>query len=86
MPPSRPRVTQIRPAVELYDLQTDPWELSNLAAKPEQAGTIARLHSQLDAWMKQQGDEGDKTERKAKLHQGGGNAKSAARKKASRKS
>ena len=45
-----------RPAVELYDLQTDPWELTNVAAKPENANTVARLRGQLDAWMKQQGD------------------------------
>jgi uncharacterized sulfatase len=70
-----------RPAAELYDLQADPWELTNLASAPEQAGTIARLRAELAAWMKQQGDEGDKTEREAKLHQGSGNAKSTPKKK-----
>ncbi|MCE9612293.1 MAG: sulfatase [Chthoniobacter sp.] len=59
-----------RPATELYDLQADPWELTNVAEKLENAETVARLRVQLDAWMKQQGDEGDKTEREAKQHQG----------------
>jgi uncharacterized sulfatase len=58
-----------RPAVELYDLRTDPWELTNVAADPGNAGTINRLRAQLDAWMKQQGDQGDKTEREANERQ-----------------
>ncbi|MCX7044367.1 MAG: sulfatase [Candidatus Sumerlaeota bacterium] len=59
-----------RPALELYDLQSDPWELTNVSGKPENAATLAKLRAQLDGWMKQQGDEGDKTEREAKQHQG----------------
>ncbi len=58
-----------RPAIELYDLQADPWELSNLANKPEHAATIATLRGKLDDWMKQQGDLGDQTEREAFQHQ-----------------
>jgi arylsulfatase A-like enzyme len=45
-----------RPAEELYDLTTDPNELHNLAADPIQAGRLATMRSDLDAWMKQQGD------------------------------
>ena len=59
-----------RPAVELYDLQNDPWQLTNIADDAQNAPTIARLRAQLEAWMKQQGDEGDKTERAAKKHIG----------------
>jgi uncharacterized sulfatase len=59
-----------RPANELYDLQNDPWELKNVADKPENKETITRLRAQLDAWMKQQGDEGAKTEQEAYEHQG----------------
>jgi len=59
-----------RPAVELYDLEADPWELTNVAAKPEHEATLARLRTQLDAWMRQQGDEGDATERRALERQG----------------
>jgi N-sulfoglucosamine sulfohydrolase len=66
-----------RPVVELYDLQNDPWELTDLAGQPGNAATIARLRSQLDAWMHQQGDQGDQTEREANQHQGG-NRKAAA--------
>jgi uncharacterized sulfatase len=61
-----------RPALELYDLQADPWELTNVAARAENAAVIATLHARLDAWMKQQGDRGDQTEREAKEHQGSG--------------
>lgn len=64
-----------RPALELYDLRTDPWELKNVAALPENAGKLASLRAQLDAWMKQQGDTGDQTEREAKQHQAGNQMK-----------
>ena len=52
-----------RPAEELYDLRVDPWELRNLADDPAHAGMLAALRSDLDAWMKGQGDEGLTTER-----------------------
>src|SRR5205814_10340275 len=52
-----------RPAEELYDLKADPWELKNLAAEPAHAETLQRLRADLDAWMRDQGDEGLKTER-----------------------
>jgi len=44
------------PAEELYDLTADPHELRNLAADPNHAARLAGLRSDLDAWMKQQGD------------------------------
>jgi arylsulfatase A-like enzyme len=37
---------------ELYDLQADPWELRNLATRPECAAELARLRRRLIAWMK----------------------------------
>jgi uncharacterized sulfatase len=52
-----------RPADELYDLKTDPWELKNLAGHPARAETLNALRTDLDKWMKEQGDEGLKTER-----------------------
>jgi N-sulfoglucosamine sulfohydrolase len=61
-----------RPAVELYDLQNDPWELTNLSARTEHAALITTLRGKLDGWMKQQGDLGDRTEREATEHQGSG--------------
>ena len=45
-----------RPAEELYDLATDPNELHNLAADPKQTERLTAMRSDLDAWMKQQGD------------------------------
>ena len=36
---------------ELYDLQTDPWELNNLAADSEHADTVVRLRRRLLDWM-----------------------------------
>jgi uncharacterized sulfatase len=52
-----------RPAEELYDLAADPWELNNLAADPLHARTLKSLRADLDAWMRDQGDEGLTTER-----------------------
>ena len=52
-----------RPAEELYDLGTDPWERHNLAADPAHAATLATLRGKLDARMKEQGDGGLATER-----------------------
>ena len=60
---------QTRPAVELYDLQSDPYELKNLADQPAQKANLTRLRGALDAWMKEQGDEGIKTEMEARQHQ-----------------
>lgn len=54
-----------RPAEELYDLQADEYETNNLAADPKFAETKARLGRELDAWMRQQGDRGMETEKKA---------------------
>ena len=47
-----------RPAEELYDLRADPDELHNLADDPRQADRVAEFRSELDAWMRSQGDEG----------------------------
>lgn len=54
---------------ELYDLEADPWCLSNLATASQEPAAIARLSTQLDAWMKQQNDLGDATERAAESRQ-----------------
>ncbi|MBW3599428.1 MAG: sulfatase [Planctomycetes bacterium] len=61
-----------RPADELYDLKSDPYETKNLADDPAMSEIKARLNQQLDAWMAQQGDEGMETELNAKSRQGRG--------------
>ena len=58
-----------RPAEELYDLDTDPFETNNLAADSKFAAIKARLGRELDRWMTQQGDKGMETEMKAPSRQ-----------------
>ena len=66
------RVTHLfnRPAEELYDLQSDPFETKNLASDPAMAQIKDRLQQQLDAWMLQQNDKGLSTENLATTRQG----------------
>ena len=59
-----------RPGAELYDLQSDPFEMTNLADDPPYASIRSGLQSRLDAWMAQQGDRGLETELLAKTRQG----------------
>jgi N-sulfoglucosamine sulfohydrolase len=40
-----------RMAVELYDCQKDPDQVSNLADDPKHAGTVKKLHKQLVAYL-----------------------------------
>lgn len=62
--PTRQRAERflMRPEVELYDIQSDPYCLKNLALAPELSETRARLSAAVDAWMTQQGDLGRPTE------------------------
>jgi N-sulfoglucosamine sulfohydrolase len=55
-----------RPAEELYDLSADPWEQRNLAGDPSHGERLASFRAELDAWMKDHGDEGLSTERALK--------------------
>src|SRR5205823_3335361 len=41
---------------QLFDLQNDPDELSNLADRPDQAQRIARLTAEMQRWQKELGD------------------------------
>ncbi|MEO1619204.1 MAG: sulfatase [Planctomycetota bacterium] len=45
-----------RPTVELYDTQADPFQLNNLAGKPEHAELEEELVRLLEQWMKETGD------------------------------
>nr|WP_145178510.1 sulfatase [Rubripirellula lacrimiformis] len=46
-----------RPKYELFDLQSDPNEQTNLAGQPNLGSTESELQSQLNDWMQQQGDQ-----------------------------
>ena len=46
-----------RPAEELYDLRNDPFEQRNLASDPAQAARAKVMRAELEAWMKEQGDQ-----------------------------
>jgi len=49
-------IIQHHPAEELYDLQTDPYELTNLAARPETKPILKKMRGQLKKWMISQSD------------------------------
>ena len=51
-----------RPREEFYDLSKDPYELENLAGKPEHRALMDGLLKKLEAWMERQGDNGIETE------------------------
>ncbi|MCU0913495.1 MAG: sulfatase [Planctomycetes bacterium] len=67
-----------RPAEELYDLESDPYEMKNRADDPQLAEVRTRLGRQLDAWMAQQGDRGMETELQATSRQGKSDAEKPA--------
>jgi len=46
-----------RPVEELYDLTADPYELHNLASDPSQSGRLREMRAELEAWMRDQGDQ-----------------------------
>ena len=50
---------QTRPAEELYDLETDPYETNNLATNPRYDTARNELAAQLDAWITETGDMGE---------------------------
>ncbi len=47
-----------RPAEELYDLNTDPHELRNLAGMPRHQKQLRQMRAQLNDWVKQTDDRG----------------------------
>ena len=57
-----------RPEFELYDIQSDPLEMNNLASNNEHATIKSKLQQQLKAWMKRCGDQGQPTEMAALEH------------------
>ncbi|MEM7602507.1 MAG: sulfatase [Verrucomicrobiota bacterium] len=59
-----------RPAVELYEVNSDWHQWNNLAGSEEHESIQKELREQLDLWMKDQGDLGIPTEIAAPQHQG----------------
>ncbi len=53
---------QRRPEFEFYDLESDPYETTNLIDEPEHEATVERLRKELESWMDRQGDLGRETE------------------------
>jgi len=47
-----------RPAEQLYRVDQDPYEMTNLAGRAEHAEAQQRLSVELDRWMQSQGDPG----------------------------
>ena len=45
-----------RPAEELYDLRSDPHQLTNVATQPAYAAALKELRARVDEWMKQTHD------------------------------
>jgi N-sulfoglucosamine sulfohydrolase len=41
-----------RPRHELYDLETDPWELDNLAENPEHADRLKAMQEKVRTWQR----------------------------------
>ena len=54
-----------RPNEELYNRDTDPWELNNLAEDPAHAETLAEMRGILDAWIRATDDKGQTPETEA---------------------
>ena len=53
-----------KPAEELYDVKTDPYQLTNLAAQPAHAAHLKRLRAEMDRWQKEIPDLGAIPEKK----------------------
>jgi arylsulfatase A-like enzyme len=45
-----------KPPEELYDLENDPFELTNLANDASRSADLERMQTALDAWIKKTGD------------------------------
>ncbi|RRB07253.1 sulfatase family protein [Larkinella rosea] len=60
-------VAPTKPAEELYDLKTDPHELTNLATLPRYRKTLGKMRTILDSWVRTTNDQGQFPERKIGL-------------------
>ena len=53
---------EVRPEEELFDLNSDPHEIRNLAADPKFADKLAEMRGRLEAWMVETNDHGRQPE------------------------
>ncbi len=51
-------MTERRPDLELFDLESDPHEIDNLAESPQHTGKLAELTAALDEWIEMSNDQG----------------------------
>jgi len=51
-----------RPTEELYDTESDPYEIHNLAGDAAHEGDLVRLRAALDNWLREVGDMGERSE------------------------
>lgn len=56
------QLADTRPQEELYDLTDDPFEIHNLADRPEQKARLVRLRRVLTTWQEESGDRGREPE------------------------
>ncbi|MEM7478540.1 MAG: sulfatase [Planctomycetota bacterium] len=59
-----PFMAATRPLEELYALDSDPFELNNLASSPDHSAALKRLRGALDSWMESTQDQGGEDESK----------------------
>lgn len=57
-PPAMTYAAPTRPVEELYDTQSDPWQVHNLAGDPAHAETLSRMRQALKEWMIETRDTG----------------------------
>lgn len=60
--PQRLMMQSRRPPEELYDTQSDPWEIDNLAKVPAHRETLDHMRAALDSWRREVGDVGEVSE------------------------
>lgn len=51
-----------RAGEELYDLENDPWELTNLVDDPDYKKELRKMRKILDGWIEETGDQGQEVE------------------------
>ena len=58
-----------KPVEELYDTQTDRWEVKNLASDPAHQDRLLSMRKLLDNWIAEIGDKGDQMENPIHIYQ-----------------